>query len=94
MGVIITLLTNASLKAEGLAETVAAAVAAAIPVYLHVPGPPGYTASVARINDVLADAVLLRDKAGVLGILRRARAAGRSGAHRPIVLAPGGGEVR
>jgi hypothetical protein len=87
LGVIFSLLTNASLKAEGLAESVAAAVAAGIPVHLHVPGPPGHTAGQARINEVLQDAVRAKDKAAVLRILRQARAHGRHGDHRPIVLA-------
>jgi len=89
LGVMFTLLTEAALKAEGLAETVAAAVAADIPVYLHVPGPPGYTAGRARINDALIDAVQARDKAAVLQILRRARAMGRAGKHEPIVFGRG-----
>jgi hypothetical protein len=88
LGVMITLLTAAALKAEGLAETVGAAVAARVPVYLHIPGPPGYTASTARINDALIDAVLARDKKGVLEILRTARTMGLRGEHVPIVLAP------
>jgi hypothetical protein len=86
LGVVFTLLDNAALKADGLAESVAAAVAADVPVYLHVPGPPGYTASQARINDVLWDAVATKDKPAVLRILRQARAKGRSGKHEPIVL--------
>ena len=86
LGVMFTLLTEAALKAEGLAETVAAAVAADIPVYLHVPGPPGYTAGRARINEALIDAVVARDKEAVLQILRRARAKGRAGKHEPIVF--------
>jgi hypothetical protein len=94
-GVTFTLLSGQALKAEGLAETVAAAVAAGIAVYLRVPGPPGYTSSTARINDVLAHAVLTRDKPGVLRVLREARARGRRGAHRPILLdgAVGGGDA-
>ena len=86
LGVIFTLLDNAALKAPGLAESVAAAVFADVPVYLHVPGPPGYTSGQARINDVLFDAVHARDKAAVLRILRQARAKGRAGKHKPIVL--------
>jgi hypothetical protein len=92
LGVMFTLLTAAALKAEGLAESVAAAVAADIPVYLHVPGPPGYTAGRARINEALIDAVQARDKAAVLEILRIARAQGRAGKHEPIVL--GRGQLR
>jgi hypothetical protein len=87
LGVVFTLLNDAALKADGLAESVAAAVAADLPVYLHVPGPPGYTASQARINEVLSDAVHARDKAAVLQILRRARAQGKAGKHEPIVFA-------
>lgn len=86
LGVIISLLTNASVRAEGLAETVAAAVAAKVPVHLHVPGPPGYTGGHARINDALEDAVAQRSKPAVLEILRRARAKGRHGDHVPIVM--------
>jgi Fe-S-cluster containining protein len=94
LGVAFTLLNNASLKAEGLAESVAAAVGADVPVYLHVPGPPGYTASQAKINDVLHDAVATRDKAAVLRILRQARAKGRSGKHEPVVLSHSGPDGR
>jgi hypothetical protein len=90
LGVILSLLTNASLKAEGLAETAAAAVAADIPLYLHVPGPPGHTAGQARINELLRDAVITKDKAEVLRLLRQARASGRSGDHRPIGLGKDG----
>ena len=87
LGVVFTLLTNAALKADGLAETVAAGVLADIPVYLHVPGPPGYTASQVRINEALQHAVLTKDKPALLQALRRIRAIGRSARHEPIVLA-------
>ncbi|HET9018068.1 MAG TPA: hypothetical protein VFN46_00680 [Acetobacteraceae bacterium] len=90
LGVIVTLLNGAALRAEGLAETVAAAVAAEIPVYLSVPGPPGHTSGRARINDALREAVQRRDKAAVLGILREARAMGRAGEFVPVVLKPHG----
>lgn len=88
IGMIITLLNNAALKAEGLAETVAAAVSAGLPVYLHVPGPPGYTSAQARIDGALAMAVATRDKEGVLAILRQGRNQGRSGPTVPIKLKP------
>ena len=91
LGIVVTLLDNAALKAEGLAETVAAAVAAGLPVFLHVPGPPGYTASQARINEVLENAVLTKDKAELLRLLRQARAKGLAGRHTPIKLAPRAG---
>jgi hypothetical protein len=77
LGIALTLLTHAALKAEGLAETVAAAVAANVPVYLHEPGPPGHTAAIGRINEVLAGAVAAKDKAGVLEVLRQAKAQAR-----------------
>ena len=86
LGVAFTLLNNAALKAEGLAESIAAAVAADLPVFLHIPGPPGYTDAQVRINEVLREAVYARDKAAVLRILRQVRAKGRSGDHEPIVL--------
>ncbi len=86
MGVIVTLLTRAALQAEGLAETVAAAVAAGVPLTLQVPGPPGHTYGQAEINEVLAGPVRARDKAGVLEVLRRAQAMGRKGKHRPVTF--------
>jgi hypothetical protein len=90
LGIILTLLNNAALKAEGLAETVAAAVSAGAPVHLHIPGPPGYTSGRARINEALTEPVLNRDKAGVLKVLRDARAIGRRGEHKPISFRTGG----
>ena len=86
LGVIFTLLNRAALKAEGLAETVAAAVFAGVPVFLHVPGPPGYTSGLARINDVLSHAVHTKNKAAVLLILKQARIKGMAGDHKAIVL--------
>jgi len=72
--------------AEGVAETVAAAVAADAPVFLHVPGPPGHTAAQARLNEALLPAVAARDKKALLEILRRGRAQARGGKFTPIVL--------
>lgn len=93
MGIMIGLLTPGSVKAEGLAETVAAAVAADVPVYVHIPGPPGFTAATARINEALRDAVLTRDKPGVLRILREIRNKGLSDKRKfiPVVLTGRGG---
>ena len=88
LGVIVTLLTAAALKAEGLAKTVAAAVSAGAPVYLNVPGPPGYTSGQARLNDALRHAVQTKDKAGLLSVLREARRRGLNGDNKPIVLRP------
>lgn len=86
LGVVFTLLTNAALKAEGLAEAVAAAVAANVPVYLNVPGPPGQTSAQGRINEALAEAVAFKDKAAVLEVLRRARAQGKHGERATITF--------
>lgn len=86
MGVVFTLLNAAALKADGLAESVAAAVRADVPVYLHIPGPPGRTASQARINEALRDAVLTWNKPAVLDTLRRLRKIGHDAHHDRIVL--------
>jgi hypothetical protein len=88
LGVKFTLLNAAALRAEGLAETIAAGVAADVPVYLAVPGPPGWTAATARINEVLFDAVTTMDKRAVLQILRQAWARGRRGKRERVVLPP------
>lgn len=90
-GVVFTLLNAAALRAEGLAESVAAAVAARVPVFLNVPGPPGYTSAQVRINDVLEEAVRVKDKAAVLAILRKVRRLGLKGEREKIRLdAPAG----
>lgn len=86
LGVEFTLLNGAALDAEGLAESVAAAVASGVPVFLSIPGPPGYTSAQVKVNDALIDAVSARDKAAVLNTLRKLRAMGRSGPRRRIVL--------
>lgn len=93
-GISVILLNKTAAKAEGLAETVAAGIAAGVPVYISIPGPPGYTSGQARLNEVLADAVALRDKAEVQRVLRQAYVQGKHGNHRKIVLKPpiaGGG---
>lgn len=87
LGIIVTLLTQSALRAEGLAETIAAAIAANIPVYLDIPGPPGHTSSTARMNEALTEAVSAKNKSAILNILRQARAQGRSENTRPVVLA-------
>ena len=88
LGISVTLLDKSAFKAEGLAETVAAAVAADKPVYLHVPGKPGYTSSLARINDAVAEAVAFRDKAALLAMLRSLQKQGRAGPQTRIILRP------
>lgn len=84
MGIIVTLLNHAALKAEGLAET----AAADLPLTLQIPGPPGHTYGQAQVNDALLGPVRARNKAGVLKVPRRARAISCHGDHKPIVLRP------
>jgi hypothetical protein len=86
MGVTVTLLRRDALKADGLAESVAAAVAAGARVHIRIPGPPGYTSASARIDEALRPAVLTRDKEGVLRWLRRAWREGQKGDFQPIRL--------
>lgn len=86
LGIAVGLLDRSALKAEGLAETIAAAVAAGRPVFLVVPGPPGHTSGHARIDHALAHAVATRDKAAILEFLRKARHAGEAGKTVPIRL--------
>ena len=88
LGIAITLLTVASLEAEGLAEAVASSVAGNVPTFLHVPGPPGHTAAIAEINEPIAAAVRRLDKPAILDFLRKARAEGAAGTFTRIVLAP------
>ena len=88
VGISLMILDPRAFKADGLAETVAAAVNAGVPVQLNVPGPPGHTSSGARINEVLLDAVTFKDKASLLAALKRAYAQGRKGNFEPIVLGP------
>lgn len=86
MGVVFTLLRQEALKAEGLAETVAAAVVSGAPVWIRIPGPPGYTSAGAKIDELLRPAVLTRDKAAVLALLRRCWREGRKGDFEKIKL--------
>src|SRR5208282_1177719 len=87
-GVTFTLLGDESLQAQGLAEAVAAAIYADVGAYLVVPGPPGYTSSRVRLNEMLGDAVRQRDKAAVLRTLGELRAeAQAASATRPVILA-------
>ena len=71
VAVTITLLEKRALVAEGLAESIAAAVAAGLVVDLHIPGPPGYTSARVRADEALRPAVLARDKPAVLAMLRK-----------------------
>jgi len=65
------LLSPAALDAEGLAESVAAAVAADVPTFITTPGPPGFAGPEIQLNELLAMAVWTRDKAALLRALRR-----------------------
>ncbi len=81
------LLSKAALKAEGLAESIAAAVHSGVPVFLSIPGPPGYTSASARVDGELGAAVAARDKAEVLRILTELHEEGRVGKRAPIQVA-------
>ncbi len=89
-GIIINLLSEAALEADGLAETVAAAVGAGAPVMVGVPGPPGHTFGYVEATDALQQAVQTRDKPWLLDILRQARDCGLAVERQPVTLdAPG-----
>ncbi len=88
-GVIFSLLTPASLEAEGLLESIAAAIAGGLTVHVHIPGPAGYTSSTARIDEALADVVMRRDKPGMMALLKEALKEGQDGPRRKIVLKHG-----
>ncbi len=80
------LLNRDALKAEGLAESIAAAVMSDVPAYISIPGAPGYTASHARVNEVLRHAVITKDKPAVLRLLRQIYAKGRGGKRVPVTF--------
>jgi hypothetical protein len=86
LGVSFSLLSDAALEADSLAETVAAAVAAELPVWLHVPGPPGYTAASARIDAVLREPARIGDFRTILRILQLAHARAKQGDFEPVVF--------
>jgi len=85
-GVVFSLLTPRALEAEGLLESIAAAVSGGLIVHLHIPGPAGYTSSTARIDEALADVVMRRDKPGMMAVLEEALKEGQAGPRRKIVL--------
>lgn len=84
--IVFTLLREDALHADGVAEALATAVTTGYPVFLEVVGAPGYTYGAARMDEVLSLPVGLRDKAGVLSLLRQAWTEGRAGPHRAIVM--------
>ena len=69
--IVVTILRETGLAADGLAETIAAVVAAGRPLFLEVLGRPGQTYGIARIDEVLSDAVRRRDRPGLLGTAAR-----------------------
>ncbi len=85
-GIVVYLLEPRALEAEGLAETVAAAVAAGVPVMVGVPGPPGHSFGYVSVTDEIRNAVQARDKPAVLHILSRAREWGLAVKTEPVVL--------
>jgi hypothetical protein len=86
LGVSFSLLSDAALEADRLAETVAAAIAAGLPVWLHVPGPPGFTAASARIDAAMREPVRAGKLATVLRILQLAYARAKQGDFEPVVF--------
>lgn len=87
-GVAITPLPNTTINADGLFETIVAGVDAGVPLYLEVPGQPGYTAVMVRINEPVARAVAARDKPAVLAFLRDAFMQAGRVRRSLVVLAP------
>ena len=85
----ITLLNRAALSADGLAETIAAAIQARISTFLVVPGPPGYTSARLGLNEKLGRAVKQKDKKALLEGLDKLLAQGRASTKRPAVLGVG-----
>ncbi len=81
------LLRKDSVKATGLAESVAASVHAQIATSIFVPGPPGHGYSRLHVNEELADAVSRRDKPAILRRLAELRAEARAAEHKPVILA-------
>jgi hypothetical protein len=71
-GISFSLLRQDAVESEGLAESVAAAVGSGTQVHIRIPGPPGPTRAVIRVDRVLKPAVLARDKAAVMHWLRKA----------------------
>jgi hypothetical protein len=80
------LLNRDAVRAEGFAESIAAAVMSDVPTYISIPGPPGHTASHAKVNDVLRHAVVTKDKPGVMRLLRQIYAKGRGGKREPVTF--------
>ena len=80
------LLTRGGIEADGLAETIAAAIVAGIRVFVEIPGPAGYTSGSAEITHAVQDAVRVRDKPAVLALLRQCWDHGQRGQRQKIRL--------
>ena len=87
-GLAILPLPNAVLNADALFDTIVAGVAAGVPIYLEVLGPPGYTSVTVRINEAVARAVSARDKSAIFTFLRDAFAQAGRVRRSLVVLAP------
>jgi hypothetical protein len=83
-----TPLPGTVVNADGIFETIVAAVDAGVPLYLEVPGQPGFTAVMVQINDRVARAVAARDKPAILAFLRDALIQAGRVPRSLVVLAP------
>ena len=82
----LTLLNDDALLAPGLVPSLVAAVAAAVPLYLHVPGPPAHTASKGRIDEALSLAARAGDAAMARDFLNEALKAGLAAPRVPLAV--------
>jgi hypothetical protein len=80
------LLRPDALKAAGLADAIAASVRSGMPTYLHVAGPPGYTASRVRIDRRLGAVVRQSDHAAILRVIQDLHVESAATPRRPVVL--------
>jgi hypothetical protein len=85
-GVMVTLLRPDAIDSEGLLETLAAAVGSGVPVHISVPGPPGYTSGIVRIDEGLKPAVQSRNRDDLLTLLRMAVDEAKTATHEKIEL--------
>jgi hypothetical protein len=87
-GLAITPLPDTVVNADGIFETIVAAVDAGVTLYLEVPGQPGFTAVMVQINERVARAVAARDKPAILAFLRDALIQAGKVRRSLVVLAP------
>lgn len=94
-GVLFLLMTEQAAWADGLAETVAAAVQSGLPVWLDVAGSSGEIGASSRIEHLLRDPVRQRNKKAVSRIIRQVRdrtARALKHARPPAADTPGEGQ--